>query len=385
MQRYNSYTYEYVRDFINSTGCELISQKYENCDTKLEIKCRSCNKKFETTFFQFKNSKHKCCKKCASNINTTANQYNKVKEYIESFGCKLLSKIYKNNVTPLEIECNCGNKIITDYRGFKNLKYKMCDECKRKTLYHSREYNYDTIKKYIEENSNCKLLTIDKDIDFHTNITLKCDCGNEFITTFSCFKFKNKDKCDECKGFTKWDISKIKQYVKENSNCELLSIEYINIDSNLVFKCNCGNEFETSFDKFKTRNKRQCNECSVRSNIEKFCRDYFKEHNIPYEAEKTFPDCRYPKTNGVPRYDFYIEYNNRKILIEGNGIQHEQPIRFYNAISQEEAEEKFIQQQIKDEYKKQYALNNGYEFVVIWYYDMDNIPQILDNLLSPTP
>ena len=56
-------------------------------------------------------------------------------------------------------------------------------------------------------------------------------------------------------------LDSVKQYVEENSDCELMSSEYKNVDEKLTFKCSCGNEFQTSFYKFKSRNKRQCNDC----------------------------------------------------------------------------------------------------------------------------
>lgn len=72
----------------------------------------------------------------------------------------------------------------------------------------------------------------------------------------------------------KWDIAKVKKFVEENSECELLSTEYQNTKSKLLFKCKCGNVFETSFKEFKGRKdrnyaKRQCNECGLRLRVKK--------------------------------------------------------------------------------------------------------------------
>lgn len=61
--------------------------------------------------------------------------------------------------------------------------------------------------------------------------------------------------------YTKWNYEKVQQFVHENSNCELLSKEYKNVDTIMNFKCECGNEFTTTFYKFRSRNKRQCNGC----------------------------------------------------------------------------------------------------------------------------
>lgn len=75
-------------------------------------------------------------------------------------------------------------------------------------------------------------------------------------------------------------IDYIKQFVKEESDCMLISDTYKSCDTKMLFKCKCGNEFETSFYKFDKRNKRQCNDCGkyLASNRRK----------LPYEDVKKF-------------------------------------------------------------------------------------------------
>ncbi|WP_238948847.1 hypothetical protein [Clostridium sp. YIM B02569] len=60
----------------------------------------------------------------------------------------------------------------------------------------------------------------------------------------------------------KLTIEDVRQYVKENSECELLSYEYINARSKLRFKCKCGKEFERTFDNFKRKKTTLCQSCS---------------------------------------------------------------------------------------------------------------------------
>lgn len=60
----------------------------------------------------------------------------------------------------------------------------------------------------------------------------------------------------------KLTIEDVRQYVKENSECELLSTKYINARSKLIFKCKCGKEFERSFDNFKRKKTTLCQSCS---------------------------------------------------------------------------------------------------------------------------
>lgn len=59
----------------------------------------------------------------------------------------------------------------------------------------------------------------------------------------------------------KWTIEMIRDYVKKNSDCELLSNEYLGYSQKLLFKCSCGNEFEKSFTKFKASNQKKCPDC----------------------------------------------------------------------------------------------------------------------------
>lgn len=64
--------------------------------------------------------------------------------------------------------------------------------------------------------------------------------------------------------FMKWNIEEVKKFVKSNSECILLEKQYINNTTKMKFKCKCGEIFETSFQKFKDRNKRQCNKCGIK-------------------------------------------------------------------------------------------------------------------------
>ena len=59
----------------------------------------------------------------------------------------------------------------------------------------------------------------------------------------------------------RWTLKDIQDYVKKNSECELLSNEYTGFSQKLLLKCSCGNEFEKTFTKFKGSNQRKCIRC----------------------------------------------------------------------------------------------------------------------------
>ncbi|MNN68932.1 hypothetical protein D3C81_1846780 [compost metagenome] len=66
------------------------------------------------------------------------------------------------------------------------------------------------------------------------------------------------------------------------------------------------------------------------------------------------------------------------MLIEYNGEQHYEP-KSFGMKDEYEIINKFNQQQINDEIKHNYCEKNKLKFIVIPYWDKDNIKSILDN------
>lgn len=83
----------------------------------------------------------------------------------------------------------------------------------------------------------------------------------------------------------KLSIKDVKEFVNKNSECDLLSSEYVNSKSKLKFKCKCGNEFEKSFDSFKNLNQRQCVNCGVKMRNKnkvhsfEYIKDFIEKHS----------------------------------------------------------------------------------------------------------
>ena len=59
-------------------------------------------------------------------------------------------------------------------------------------------------------------------------------------------------------------ISNIKHYIVINNiNTEIISDRYIDAHSNLTFRCSCGRLFDASWGNFSSKDKHQCNECTI--------------------------------------------------------------------------------------------------------------------------
>lgn len=90
---------------------------------------------------------------------------------------------------------------------------------------------------------------------------------------------------------SKLTYDEVKSFIIDNSKVELLSTEFKNSKTKMKFRCECGNIFETNFDMFKRKNKRQCNDCGKRNQISKqvkthktFCEEVEKYGNEEYEV-----------------------------------------------------------------------------------------------------
>ena len=458
-------TYEEIKQIIeveSKSGCLLLTteEEYYNIlnlrKTKLKLKCK-CGETFDKLWYLFnnKNKPQRQCKKCG-NINSRLKQklsYTTVKNYIEvesNSDCILLSKKYINNLHKLKLICKCGNIFEKSYASFK--KSPWCKYCGNKKSQDSHKLNYFDIKMYIENNSNCQILS-NKYERNSKNLKLRCECGKTFERSYaSCDSIIQKNKilsCNDCKNIKlrndrQFTLSYVIQYIKNKSNCQIqYDIIYDNQDSKIYLKCECGELFETTFNKFKNRNKRQCNSCGIKMQIKsqtlsyKYVSNFFMErnfnlinkkyincrqkldvqcphghifsicygkfqngrrcpicnmssgeqiiynwlilHGYNYKYNYTFDDCIY--INKL-RFDFAILNDNKELiyLIEYDGQQHFEPVRF-NGISQEIADLIFEKNIIRDDIKNQYCKDNNIELIRIPYWDLKNIEHILNNTI----
>lgn len=96
------------------------------------------------------------------------------------------------------------------------------------------------------------------------------------------------------------------------------------------------------------------------------------KNHVEFVSQKQFPEL-IGVNGGNLSYDFYISSHN--LLIEYQGEQHKRPIEYFGG------DEYFEKQQIHDKKKRNYALTHNIDLLEIWYYDYNNIEQILKDKL----
>lgn len=139
-----------------------------------------------------------------------------------------------------------------------------------------------------------------------------------------------------------------------------------------IFQCPfCSKDFEAQITSIASGKQYSCG-CKKTSQGEEKISILLKEYNITYVKEKTFDTCRFPSTNALARFDFWVD---NKYLIEFDGIQHFQ-------IGGWMTEEKFIDRQKKDIYKNQWCKKNNISLIRIPYTHLKDL--CIEDLLLET-
>ena len=151
--------------------------------------------------------------------------------------------------------------------------------------------------------------------------------------------------------------------------------EYINNQKkNLRILCpDCGKEFTTSYRSFVQHGGQLCKECSsvAESLGERKIRLYLCGHNIEFQQEYWFQDCR--DINPLP-FDFYLTELNT--VVEFDGSQHYYPNT--NHFTRAETTQRH------DKIKNKYCEEHGIKMIRIPYWKFDKIDEILsERIINP--
>ena len=193
-----------------------------------------------------------------------------VKDYVrQNSECVVISNEYLTLRTILDFQCKCNNVFHKAFGDFRRSKDKMCKECI------SKKY-IEKAKEYIEteSESGCKLLT-ETFKENNSSIDIQCKCGRTYKTTYSNFR-NYQQSCEVCSGRIQWDYQRVKDFVEgeEGNGCKLLSTSFIRVGDKLKYKCACGEDFSATFRHFYEKDKRQCNDCSLKRRSDMLRHDY---------------------------------------------------------------------------------------------------------------
>jgi hypothetical protein len=278
--------------------------------------------------------------------------------------------------------------------------------------------------RYFAKQKGGELLS-DNYINNKQKLLWKCDCGNEWKTSWVDIRYRNS-WCPNCSSIIrtnklrKYNIDELNEFVI-NKNGILLSKKYVNCDSKIKIICNNNHVFYLTTRQLESNC--WCPECDINSLINQFmlklknnngklvsgkiinnqskvmieCEnnhiwktkiyniiynetwcpfclknvgeekivEYLENNNIKFNRQHTFNDLTgKTKRKTKLRFDFYLPEHN--ILIEFDGKQHYEPVNF-GGCSDEQAfniHEKLIS---NDNIKNKYCFEKDIQLIRIPY------------------
>lgn len=138
-------------------------------------------------------------------------------------------------------------------------------------------------------------------------------------------------------------------------------------------QCSCGNIKNVRKSTLINGASTSCG-CKTLSKGAKIIADLLNDNNIIFECEKTFDECRFPDTDALAKFDFYV---NNLYLIEFDGSQH------FNCNSNGwNTKEHLIKTQEHDRIKNEWCKNNNITLIRIPYTHLNDL--CLEDLLLET-
>jgi hypothetical protein len=258
-------------------------------------------------------------------------------------------------------------------KGWKNYKENLPYE--KSFEYFATANNLQHLLDEFSENNNVKPseITASNGIEYLWN----CKNGHEWISSTN-NRYKETG-CPYCSGYYPSETNNL--LVKFPNIClewnysknEKNPFEYTPFSNYKVWwKCNKDHEWITAINN-RTSIGTGCPICNE-SKGEVKIREWLDDYKFEFESQKEFSGL-IGLGGGNLSYDFYLPKEN--LLIEYQGEQH---FRFKEGFHQ--TMEDFFKQQEHDRRKKEYASQNKIKLLEIWYWDFDNIYEILNKQIQ---
>jgi very-short-patch-repair endonuclease len=356
--RVHGYKYNYSK---------VIHSEINSCCSQLTVICNTCDYEWYPMLYPHI-SGETGCPSCAGNAPWTYERF-----LIAAFRIHG-NKYYYGLVKPEDI---CNNKSIIklwcgkcDYYWETNIvnhivKETGCKSCsktvpwtydlfiKRTKITHGNKYNYELVSP--NDIKNCKSI-----------INVIClTCKYQWPTTINIHIY-SKSNCPKCMHHLAYTleilITKIIEIHCDNFDYSLIESGHIrNSKSYVPLICNiCKKCWSPSINSL-VNHKTGCPRCKI-SKGERACLNYLFSNNIFFEEQFKILEL------GMKRFDFMIEHNKLKYVIEFDGVQHFKFVEYFHKLPNV-----FIERQEIDILKTITALKCGYNVIRIDYKQIENV------------
>ena len=363
-QRFRRTNEDYVKEVHETYPYIVPLEEFQGMTVPILHICNKHNIKWKTSPNNILQG-HGCVKcggeKITSAFAKTTEQY--IKELKKINPNIVLEEDYINSSTPILHKCLIDN-YMWKVSPVSILNGTGCPKCYNHIKLTTESYK----QRLVEKNSN--IIPLEEYVNMNTPILHKCIKHEiEWKTSPSsvlngggcCICKKEKQHASLCKSHERY-VNELK-----NINGNILPLEeYVNSLTPILHKCTIHN-YNWKVAPSNLLSGHGCPKCTTSLGENKIS-EWLENHNVKYEYQKRFSDCKDKKT--LP-FDFYLpDYNT---CIEYQGRQHYEPIEYFGGL------EALNYRQYHDELKKEYCKNKDISLLCISF--KQNIEEELDNFL----
>lgn len=377
-------TEEFKQEVYDLTNDEYtVIGEYINSKTKINIKHNVCGTIFNMLPSNFLfGQRCPACKKIrisASQRKSQEDFENEVKEisnneYIvlsQYINCKTKVK-FLHKICGKEFEMIAGDFL---YNGSRCTN----KDCLHKRISNSMKYTNEEFLLKFKDRSNNEYELLSEYVLSNQKIKIKhVSCGTIFEMKAN--NFIQGQGCPECSKKiialknTRTD-EEYRKLIKKLYDDEFVVVsKYIKASEKIYIIHNiCGNKFSITAQSMLNVNYNHCPFCDYASKGEQRIIDYLDSFmKNQYVYQKSY-DGLIGIGGGLLSYDFYLPQYN--LLIEYQG-------EFHDGTASQQTLEEFEIQKEHDQRKREYAKSYSIDLLEIWYWDFDNIEDILYNYLK---
>lgn len=279
--------------------------------------------------------------------------------------------IYKSDNTKYHCICkihNCDVYTTPEKYLRRNQGCKFCSVERNKCAIRYTDESYK--EKAYSLNDNIKIVSKYQNIKEKVHVKCKI-CNYEWNPIAETLVWNKPCGCPNCSGNAIKTPESFESELKiTHPELKLLS-PYIRANRKLHVLCtDCNRDFMVTPNKLQQG--QHCPYCKI-SHGESVIRSILTNLSIEFEMQKRFDDLKGVGGRKLS-YDFYLPTYN--FLVEYQGEQHKKPVVF-KGTNNKTSLLSFEKQQEHDRRKREYAKENNIELLEIWYWDFNNIEQIL--------
>lgn len=330
-------------------------EEYTPANSILKIKCNKCDTVFlkKRRIFLTGNT---CCPVCDKKsmgnikIKNFLKKENIVFEEEKRFDdCK-----YKNTL-PFDFYLPEEN-ILIEYQGIQHYSVQRFGgmSLEKAIINFEEQQIKDRIKEEYATKKGISFLKIDYNENIEEKLSFlrkKCSVCGSFLKNGECLNCK---RTASLRNSSAYMIQKINSSLKHSEFVSFEGGEYKNYSGFVICRCKvCNSEFKKRAFAIISL-KQDCPNCDSKHLTEQKVYDELKKNGIFCEREKTFEDLKYKKNL---RFDLYLP--EKSIAIEIQGPHHFKPFKYNKLETDEQAEIKYKEQQIKDEIKREWCKENN--------------------------